>query len=268
MHPSHSLCADGNLHLVVSCMIRTKSSDELKVMRKAGSIVAECHALLSQAIRPGVNTRDLDALVEQHIRKSRATPSFKGHHGFPASICVALNDEICHGFPRSQPLKEGDVVTIDIGALYEGYHGDSAWTYAVGEVSPDIRRLMKDGEKALFLGIEHARPGRRIGDIGHAIQSFAEPLGYGVVREFCGHGVGRELWEEPQVPHFGRPGTGHQIQAGMVLAIEPMLTLGSWRARIDKDGWTARTVDGSICVQYEHTVAVTDEGPVILTEKK
>ncbi|MFD1426477.1 methionyl aminopeptidase [Kroppenstedtia sanguinis] len=247
-------------------MIRTKSSDELKIMRKAGSIVAECHALLNQAIRPGVNTQELDSLVEQHIRKSGATPSFKGHHGFPASICVALNDEICHGFPRSQPLKEGDVVTIDIGAHYQGYHGDSAWTYAVGNVAPDIRQLMEDGEKSLFLGIEQARSGQKVGEIGHAIQSFAEPLGYGVVREFCGHGVGRELWEEPQVPHFGLPGMGPQMKAGMVLAIEPMLTLGNWRAQVDSDGWTARTVDGSICVQYEHTVAITDEGPVILTK--
>ncbi|PTX55310.1 methionine aminopeptidase type I [Melghirimyces profundicolus] len=245
-----------------------KAGREIEYMRRAGAIVAECHALFAEQIRPGADTRNLDARVEDYIRKSGAIPSFKGHHGFPASICVALNDEICHGFPRKQPLSEGDVVTIDIGAQVEGYHGDSAWTYAVGEVSPDIRHLMEACEKALFLGIEQARPGNRIGDIGHAIQSFAEPLGYGVVREFCGHGVGRELWESPQIPHFGQAGTGPRIQAGMTLAIEPMITLGDWKARMDDDGWTARTADGSICVQYEHTVWVTEDGPVILTEKK
>ena len=236
-------------------------------MRRAGAIVAECHALLADRIQPGIDTVTLDHLVEKHIRKRGATPSFKGHHGFPGSICVAVNDEICHGFPRKTPLKKGDVVTIDIGAQVDGYHGDSAWTYAVGNVRPKVRRLMKTCKQALFLGIEQARPGNRVGDIGHAIQSFAEPLGLGVVRQFCGHGVGRKLWQDPQIPHFGLPRTGPRIETGMTLAIEPMLTLGDWRAQIDADGWTARTVDGSFCVQYEHTIWVTEDGPVILTEK-
>jgi methionyl aminopeptidase len=234
-------------------------------MREAGRIVAECHAALAEQVRPGVTTLQLDALVERMIRQRGAIPSFKGHHGFPNSICVAVNDVICHGIPSARPLNEGDVLTIDIGARYQGFHGDSAWTYAVGEVSPQIRRLMEETREALFLGIEQARVGRTVGDIGHAIQSFAESKGYGVVREFTGHGVGRELWEEPVVPHYGKPGAGHPIQVGMTLAIEPMLTLGTWRAKIDSDGWTARTADGSICVQYEHTVAVTEDGPVILT---
>jgi methionyl aminopeptidase len=234
-------------------------------MREAGRIVAECHAALAEQVRPGVTTLELDALVERMIRRRGAIPSFKGHHGFPNSICVAVNDVICHGIPSARALNEGDVITIDIGACYQGFHGDSAWTYAVGEVSPQIRRLMEETREALFLGIEQARVGRTVGDIGHAIQSFAESKGYGVVREFTGHGVGRELWEEPVVPHYGKPGAGHPIQVGMTLAIEPMLTLGTWRAKIDSDGWTARTADGSICVQYEHTVAVTEDGPVILT---
>ncbi|MFZ5817198.1 MAG: type I methionyl aminopeptidase [Bacillota bacterium] len=246
-------------------MVKYKSPRELELMRRAGRIVAECHAALADRVRPGVTTRELDAMVEQMIRERGAVPSFKGHQGFPASICVAVNDVICHGIPNEQPLREGDVISIDIGARYEGYHGDSAWTYAVGEVSPRIRKLMEDTQRSLFIGIEQARAGNRVGDIGHAIQAFAEPLGYGVVREFTGHGVGEELWEEPVVPHYGKPGSGRPLAPGMTVAIEPMLTLGAWRATIDEDGWTARTLDGSVCVQYEHTVAITEEGPVILT---
>lgn len=234
-------------------------------MRNAGRIVAECHAALAQQVQPGVTTLELDAMVERMIRERGAIPTFKGHHGFPGSICVAVNDVICHGIPNARSLRSGDVITIDIGACCQGYHGDSAWTYAVGEVSPRIKRLMDDTRESLFVGIEQARVGKRVGDIGYAIQSFAEPRGYGVVREFTGHGVGRDLWEEPVVPHYGKPGAGRELKPGMTLAIEPMLTLGAWRSKVDDDGWTARTVDGSICVQYEHTVAITEEGPVILT---
>ncbi|WP_020618834.1 type I methionyl aminopeptidase [Paenibacillus daejeonensis] len=242
-----------------------KSNEALAIMREAGRIVAECHALLQDAIKPGVTTNHLDRLVEAHIRSRGAVPSFKGHHDFPASICVAKNEVICHGFPDDRPLLEGEVVTIDTGALYQGYHGDSAWTYAVGSVSDEIAKLMLDCEQSLQLGIDQARAGRHIGDIGHAIQSFAEPLGYGVVRQFTGHGIGQALWEEPAVPHYGSAGTGKPIVEGMVLAIEPMLTLGGWQAVVEADGWTARTRDRSICAQYEHTVAVTEQGPVILT---
>ncbi|MFZ5824250.1 MAG: type I methionyl aminopeptidase [Bacillota bacterium] len=246
-------------------MVQLKSPPELALMREAGRIVAECHAALAQHVRPGVTTLELDALVERMICERGATPTFKGYHGFPGSICVAVNDVICHGIPNERPLRSGDVITIDIGACYQGYHGDSAWTYAVGQVSPAIQRLMDDTRESLFVGIQQARVGNRVGDIGHAIQSFAEPRGYGVVREFTGHGVGRDLWEEPVVPHYGRAGAGRVLKPGMTLAIEPMLTLGAWRSKIDEDGWTARTIDGSICVQYEHTVAITEEGPVILT---
>ncbi|RXZ81542.1 type I methionyl aminopeptidase [Paenibacillaceae bacterium] len=247
-------------------MIQLKSAEEIRLMREAGCIVAECHALIADFIRPGVTTLAIDELVEQHIRASGAVPSFKGHLDFPASICAAKNDVICHGFPDNIPLEEGDVITIDLGAYRRGYHGDSAWTYAVGSVREEIRQLMDDCRQSLLLGIEQARSGKRIGDIGHAIEAFAAPRGYGVVRDFTGHGIGQELWEDPSIPHYGRAGTGPRISNGLVIAIEPMLTLGGWQATIDADGWTARTVDQSICVQYEHTVAVTENGPLILTQ--
>ncbi|WII40089.1 type I methionyl aminopeptidase [Paenibacillus thiaminolyticus] len=247
-------------------MIILKSNEEIGLMREAGRIVAECHAKLSEAIKPGIPTTALDRLVEQHIRSRGAVPSFLGHHGFTASICVAKNDVICHGFPDDQPLEDGDVVTIDIGAHYRGYHGDSGWTYAVGTVSEDIRQLMDACHQSLFLGIEQAVAGNRVGDIGFAIQTFADRHGYGNVRDFTGHGIGQELWEEPPIPHYGRSGTGPRLKQGMVIAIEPMLTLGDYHAYVESDGWTARTADHSICVQYEHTVAITDNGPDILTK--
>lgn len=172
---------------------------------------------------------------------------------------------ICHGFPDSVPLKDGDVITIDIGAFYQGFHGDSGWTYTVGTVSPDIEQLMKVCHQSLLLGIEQAFAGNRIGDIGYAIDSYVQRFGYGNVRDFTGHAIGRELWEEPTVPHYGTKGSGVLLVKGMVLAIEPLLTLGDWRSYVERDGWTTRTIDRSICVQYEHTVAITDHGPQILT---
>lgn len=235
-------------------------------MRDAGRIVAECHAMLAELVKPGVTTLELDEAVERKIRALGATPTFKGHHGFPGSICVAVNDVICHGIPNATALREGDVITIDVGAYYKGYHGDSAWTYTAGAVSPEVQRLMAVTRDCLFLGIDRAKNGGRVGDIGHAIQTYAQQNGMDVVREFTGHGIGQELWEDPSVPHFGRPGVGAALRTGMTLAIEPMITLGGWRAKVDEDGWTARTLDGSICVQYEHTIAVMDDGPVILTQ--
>lgn len=247
-------------------MIKLKSQREIAIMRDAGRIVAECHAALAERIRPGVTTRELDRLVEKMIDDHGATPSFKGYRGFPASICVAVNDVICHGFPSSYKLKAGDIVTIDIGAFYKGYHGDRAWTYAVGEISPEARRLMEETEQCLYEGIKAAKAGNRVGDIGHAIQSYAESRNYGVVREFTGHALGQDLHESPAIPHFGQPGTGAVLRAGMTVAIEPMITLGDWRSVVEDDGWTARTIDGSLCAQYEHTIAILDDGPVILTE--
>lgn len=246
-------------------MIHLKSRDEIRLMREAGRIVAECHALLADRIKPGVVTLDLDRKIEEYIRQRGAIPSFKGYHGFPASICVARNEVICHGFPDHQPLQEGDVVNIDIGACYKGYHGDSGWTYAVGKVSEDSKRLMKVAEESLYLGIEQAKVGNRAGDIGAAVDAHAKRFGFGNIRDFSGHGVGQKLQEDPQIPNYGVKGKGTRLQNGMVIAIEPMLTLGGWQAYIEEDGWTARTVDGSLCVQYEHTIAITDDGPQILT---
>lgn len=247
-------------------LIKLKSAREIAIMREAGRIVAECHAALAERVQPGVSTRELDRFVEQFLKDRGATPSFKGYRGFPGSICVSVDDVICHGIPGRDRLKAGQVITIDIGAYYKGYHGDSAWTYAVGEVSPEIRQLMDVTQQCLFAGIEAARVGNRIGDIGHAIQTLAESHGYGVVRDFIGHGLGQELHESPEVPHYGTPGTGLALRSGMTIAIEPMITLGDYRVKVDPDGWTARTSDGSICVQYEHTIAITDNGPEILTK--
>lgn len=246
-------------------MIIIKSPEEIAIMRRAGQIVAECHQVLQDMVKPGVTTLELDEVAEEYIRQQGALPSFKGHQGFPASICVAINDVVCHGIPGLTKLQTGDVITIDIGALYQGFHGDSAWTYAVGDVSKDVRQLIKVGLECLFLGIEEARPGKRIGAIGHAIQTYAEEHGYGVVRMFCGHGVGRKLWEDPLIPHVGEPDIGAEIKEGMVFAIEPMITMGDWATEIADDG-TARTMDGSLCVQYEHTIAITKDGPRILTK--
>ncbi|WP_058304412.1 type I methionyl aminopeptidase [Gorillibacterium timonense] len=246
-------------------MIILKSDEEIKLMREAGRIVAECHEMLADVIKPGVDTLTLDQLVEEKIRSRGAIPSFKGHQGFPASICVARNEVICHGFPDSNRLMEGDVVTIDLGACYKGYHGDSGWTYAVGEISRERKQLMKVCHQSLLLGIDQAREGKRIGDIGYAIDMNAKKFGYGNVKEFSGHGIGKDIWEEPSVPNYGMKEKGTRLKKGMVIAIEPMFTLGGWRAVIESDGWTARTVDRSICVQFEHTVAITDNGPQILT---
>jgi len=246
-------------------MIILKSDKDIEIMREAGRIVAECHAMLDKWIKPGITTLELDRRIEEKIRSRGAVPSFKGHYGFPASICTARNDVICHGFPDSIPLADGDVVTIDIGANYKGFHGDSGWTYAVGSVTKEIENLMRACHRSLFLGIEQAIDGNRIGDIGYAIDSYAQQFGYGNVRDFTGHAIGKELWEEPVVPNYGEKGKGARLKNGMVLAIEPMLTLGDWRSYVESDGWTARTIDHSICVQYEHTVAITENGPRILT---
>lgn len=247
-------------------MVIFKSEREIQIMREAGRIVAQCHAALAEHIQPGITTKELDRIAEKFILGTGATPSFKGHQGFPASICTSVNDVICHGIPGHSKLKSGDVITIDIGAKLDGYHGDSAWSYAVGHVVPKIEQLMKDTKECLNLGIEQARPGRRIGDIGAAIQNYAEQHHYGVIREYCGHGVGQSLWEEPEIPHYGQAGKGLLLKPGMVIAIEPMITNGKWQAKVDSDGWTARTIDRSICVQYEHTLAVLEDETVILTQ--
>lgn len=248
-------------------MIKLKDSRELAIMREAGRIVADCHVALRPLVKPGVTTGELDQFIEEFIRSRGAEPSFLGYNGYPASSCTSINDVICHGIPGSERLQDGDLISIDLGAYYKGYHGDSAWTYAVGTVAPHVQRLMDVTLEALRRGIAAAQVGNRLGDISHAIQSYAEAEGMGVVREFTGHGIGRAMHEAPSLPHYGPPGVGPVLREGLVLAIEPMLTLGGWRARMEADGWTARTADGSLCAQYEHTVAITADGPVIFTDQ-
>lgn len=246
-------------------MITIKSDREIELLRKAGKIVYDTHKYLKPYVKEGITTRELDKLAEDFIRSQGATPSFKGYEGYPTSICTSINDEVVHGIPGNRKLKNGDIISIDIGACYKGYHGDSAWSYAVGEVSQELQELLHDTEKSLFVGLEQVKPGNRIGDIGHAIQEYAESHGLGVVRELCGHGVGTCVHEDPDVPNFGTPNTGVRLKKGMVIAVEPMLTLGSPDILLLEDDWTIITEDGSPSAHYEHTVVVTEDGYQILT---
>lgn len=247
-------------------MIVLKTSRELSIMRKAGQISQQALRLAGEAVEPGVSTWELDKIARQYIEKMGASPSFLGYNGFPASACISVNDVVIHGIPsKSQILKKGDIVSIDVGACYEGFHGDNAWTFACGEISEDAQRLLKATEEALFLGIEQARPGNRLGDIGHAVQEYVEARNYSVVREFVGHGVGAKLHEDPSVPNYGTPGRGVRLLPGMVIAIEPMINMGGCAVKVLPDGWTTVTRDGKLSAHFEHTVAITSDGPVILT---
>lgn len=246
-------------------MISVKSRHELEIMREAGRIVAMAHAEVKRVVAPGITTRDLDDVVEQVIRKAGATPSFKGYQGFPAAICASVNEELVHGIPGNRELHEGDIVSVDIGAFFKGYHGDSAYTYGVGSISQEAQRLLDMTEASLYEGIKRAMVGNRLSDISHAIQSYVEPRGMSIVREYVGHGIGREMHEAPQIPNFGPPGKGPRLKAGMVLAIEPMVNAGGPDVRTLLDNWTVVTEDGSLCAHFEHTVAVDDNGPVLLT---
>jgi len=251
--------------------IKLKSPSEIRRMRAAGRIVAELFALVREQIRPGISTGDLNAFVEREIRKRDATPSFKGYGGpppFPASICVAVNEQVVHGIPSPrQILREGDIIGVDIGVYHGGFHGDACVTYPVGRVSPAAERLLRVTEECLWLGIEQARAGHRVGDIGHAIQTHAEAQGYGVVRGLGGHGIGRRLHEnEPSVQHAAEPGTGPILRPGMTFTIEPMINAGGAEWRELGDGWTVVTADGALSAQFEHTVAITQNGPDILTK--
>lgn len=247
-------------------MIVKKSAEELDKMRAAGAVVAKVFAEIREHIRPGVRTRDIDAVVERVIRGEGCTPSFKGYRGFPASACISLNEEIVHGIPGPRKLKEGDLVKIDVGAIHEGYHGDSAWTFYVGDTPPpDIENLMRTTEESLWAGIAQASAGNRVGDIGHAVQQVAERKGFSVVREYVGHGVGRELHEDLQVPNYGSPGRGPILEAGMTIALEPMVNAGDWRTEVLSDDWTVVTADRKLSAHYEHTIAVTDGEAEVFT---
>jgi len=234
-------------------------------MRRAGRLVAEAHKRLAEAVRPGIRTIELDALVEELFKANGAVSSFKGYQGYPANICVSVNEQVVHGIPGETVLKEGDIVSIDVGAIVDGFHGDAAWTYPVGEVDDEAKRLLKVGEGSLYAALEKAKVGNRLSDISHAVQSYVEARGCSVVRDFVGHGIGRSMHEAPQVPNFGPPGRGPRLKAGMTLAIEPMVNAGRPEVKILPDQWTAVTADGTLSVHFEHTVAITEDGPVILT---
>ncbi|GGG04366.1 type I methionyl aminopeptidase [Paenibacillus abyssi] len=248
-------------------MIIIKTDEEIAKMKKAGEILAACHREIRGLIRPGITTLEIDQFVEKFLESHQAIPEQKGYHGYPFATCASVNDVICHGFPNNEALKDGDIVTIDMVVNLDGWLADSAWSYAVGNISDEANHLLDVTRKSLYLGIEQAVAGNRIGDISHAIQKFAESHGLSVVREFVGHAIGQEMHEEPKVPHYGPPHRGTRLKEGMVITIEPMLNLGSYACKIDADGWTARTVDGKWSAQYEHTIAITKDGPLILTEQ-
>jgi len=238
-------------------------------MREAGRLVGEVLTELTARVKPGVTTAELDDLAEQRIRKAGAIPAFKGYHGYPATICASINEEVIHGIPSGRRvLNEGDVISIDVGASLDGYFGDSAVTLAVGKVSEEAATLLRVTEESLFKAIERVRPGGRISDIGHAVQAHVEAYGFSVVREFVGHGIGQRMHEEPQVPNYGEPGRGPRLAEGMVLAIEPMVNAGKPAVKVLGDGWTAVTRDRSLSAHFEHTVAVTANGPWILTARE
>jgi methionyl aminopeptidase len=250
-------------------MIILKSPDEVAKMRVAGSIVAETIDTVLAAVRPGVSTADLDAVAEAFIRERKATPSFKGYRGFPASICASLNEEVVHGIPSPKRiLKEGDVLSLDFGAIWDGYHADSAVTVFVAEPpSAEAEKLVRVTEEALEAGISQIRPGGRLSDISHAVQQVVEGAGFSVVREYVGHGIGRSLHEDPQIPNYGLPGRGPELRPGLVVAVEPMVTMGDWKTQVLADDWTVVTADRSLAAHFEHTIAVTEDGREVLTAR-
>ncbi|MFD1675668.1 type I methionyl aminopeptidase [Alicyclobacillus fodiniaquatilis] len=246
-------------------MIVLKSKHEIHLMKEAGKVVAGCHEGLRTFIRPGITTMEIDAFVESFMRKYNMEPAQKGYKGYPYASCTSLNDVVCHGFPSDQVLQEGDIITVDMVALHKGLHADSAWSYAVGEVSPVAKKLLEVTEAALYKGIEVSVIGNQISDIGHAIQTYVEAEGLSVVRDYIGHGIGRQMHESPEVLHFGPPHRGARIKKGMAFTIEPMVNVGTYECTLDDDGWTARTADGQLSTQYEHTLVITENGPDIIT---
>jgi methionyl aminopeptidase len=249
-------------------MVTIKSKEEIAKMEKAGALLARCHQHIATMIKPGITSWEIDQFVERFLAEHGATPEQKGYRGYPFATCASVNDVICHGFPNKEPLRLGDIVTIDMVVNLDGWLADSAWSYGVGEVSEVAQKLLDVTKTSLYKGIEQAQVGNRIGDISHAIQTHAESYGLSVVRDFIGHAIGQVIHEEPAVPHYGPAGRGPRLKEGMVITIEPMLNVGKYYSKMDADGWTARTLDGSLSAQYEHTIAITAEGPLILTEQK
>lgn len=246
-------------------MVTLKSVREIQLMREAGRVVARVLEALKAKAAPGITTAELDEEAERLIRKLGAIPSFKGYHGYPATICASINEQVVHGIPDGRRLNEGDILSVDVGAILKGYHGDAAVTLPIGAVSPEARRLLEVTEGALWAGIAKARAGLHTGDISAAIQEWAESRGMSVVREYTGHGIGRQMHEDPQIPNFGRAGTGHILREGMTFALEPMVNLGTWKTKVLGDGWTVVTEDGRLSAHFEHTIAVTDGEPLVLT---
>ena len=246
-------------------MIVCKSPEEVAKMRAANALVAGVLGELREVVKPGVTAQELDAVAEMRVREAGAIPAFKGYHGYPATLCVSINDAVVHGIPSPRKLVEGDIVSLDMGVVLDGYYGDSAVTVGVGAISDAAAELLDVTRDALHLAIDCARVGRRVSDLGYAVQSHVESRGFSVVREFVGHGIGTQLHEEPQIPNYGKPGRGPYLKEGMVLAIEPMVNAGRAAVRVLDDGWTAVTVDGSLSAHFEHSVAVSKDGPVILS---
>jgi methionyl aminopeptidase len=245
--------------------LATKTPDQIARMRRAGLVVGQTLQLMAQTVRPGITTKALDELAEEHIRGCGAVPSFLGYHGFTGSLCTSVNDEVVHGIPGSRVLEEGDVLSIDCGAVVRGYHGDAAFTTGVGTISAEAQRLIDVADASLAAAIEAMDAGNRLGDIGHAVQSVAEAAGFGVLREYVGHGIGTAMHEAPDVPNYGEPGTGIKLVPGMVLAVEPMLTVGTIDTVVLDDGWSVVTADGKLSAHVEHSIAITDHGPEVLT---
>ncbi|UOR13249.1 type I methionyl aminopeptidase [Halobacillus amylolyticus] len=248
-------------------MIKRKSKREIERMHEAGKLLANVHKELRQFIKPGKTTMEIENFVERYLEKHGATGEQKGYQGYEFTTCASINDEICHGFPREEKLQEGDIVTVDMVVNLNGFLADSAWTHPVGKISEQAERLLDVTKTSLYKAIEKAQIGNRIGDLGHAIQSYAEGEGYSVVRDFTGHGIGETIHEDPYIPHFGEAGKGARLKEGMVITIEPMINIGTYQNKMDQNNWTARTLDGSLSAQYEHTIAITKEGPLILTDQ-
>ena len=246
-------------------MIIIKTKEEIEHLRESNQIVAHILKDLRKIVQSGITTRELDAYADKRIRESGSVPAFKGYRNFPASLCISINEQIVHGIPGPRKLKEGDIVSIDLGVIRNGFYGDAAITVPVGKISEEAAKLLDVTEKALYKGIELARAGQRLYDISHAIQTCVEEQSFSVVRDFVGHGVGRDLHEEPQIPNFGKPNRGVKLKAGMVRALEPMVHIGTWRVKVESDGWTAVTADKSLSAHFEHTIAITENGPDILT---